>query len=434
MIIFLLFLQFLLTSLILYKEIFVNKLRYLASGIFFSIYLLLFVLVPIILHCFYGGARSIIAGKDNLILNFEVYIIYNLLGLVLLSTSVFIIYKRRLLKPKFNGVSFYPTLANKTGIIIVLGLFIFIYSTGLSLSELFSISRFGWIETGDYNVILSVLSTYLIALTPVYIYLFFFSKKSKLTKVIFLMCLVSLIVYSIITKDRKSFFYIFSGFLAAKYHKNYCSFSVNKKHLIIGFALFLVFVFSQFIRDFAPRYFLNEDIDFVEEFYLSSSRIIEYSDLSYFYRASVEAIYQNYENDFYIPLGIIRRTLFFYLPANLSGGLKIEDMSAVFSDVVGGGTSSRRGSMPPGFFGIFVLSFGWLFSIFLMPLISYFIHKIDILFIKKITILQIVAITLYFTGVVFVFRGDESTSFYFFISNLVFLKIIISTRIFKNIQ
>lgn len=433
MIIFLLFLQLVFTLLILYKEIFINKLRYLASSIFFSIYSILFVLVPIILHFFYGGGRSIVAGKEDLILNFDVYVIYNLLGLLLLSTSLFIVYNRKTVKPQYNGVSFYPTLTNKIGIMIILGLFIFIYSTGLSLTELFSISRFGWMETSGYNVVLSVLSTYIIALTPIYIYLFVFSDKNKFTKLIFVLCLVSLIVYAIITKDRKSFFYLFSGFLAAKYHKNYCSFNIKGKYMVIGLILFLVFVFSQFIRDFAPRYFLNEDVDFWTEFNLSSSRLIEYSDLSYFYRASLEAIYQNYVNDFYIPLGIVRRTLFFYLPSNLSGGLKIEDMSAVFSDLVGGGTSSRRGSMPPGFFGIFVLSFGWFFSILLMPLIAYFIHKIDILFTKRITNVQIVAITLYFTCVVFVFRGDESTSFYFFISNLFFLFILKSTRIFKNI-
>lgn len=430
MIIFLLILQLLLTVFILYKEVVVNKFRYLASSIFFIIYLLLFVLVPILMQLFYGGARSIIAGKDNLILNFDVYIIYNLLGLSLLTTSLFIVYSRKVLKPKYSGVSFYPRLTNKVGLIIILGLFVFVYSTGLSLSELFSISRFGWMETSNYNIGLSVLSTYLIALTPVYVYLYFYSDKTKFSKLIFILCLISILVFSIITKDRKVFFYLFSGFLAAKYHKNSCEFLIKKKYILLGFLLFIIFISSQFIRDFLPRYFLNEEVDFWGEFYLSSSRIIEYSDLSYFYRASVEAIYQNYENNFYIEMGIIRRTLFFYLPSSWSGGLKVEDMSAVFSDLVGGGSENRRGSMPPGFFGIFVLSFGWFISLFLMPLIAYFIHKIDLLFIKKITSIQIVMITLYFAGIIYIFRGDESTSFYFFVSNLLFLKILKSIRVF----
>lgn len=395
-----------------------------ATSIFFSIYSILFIIVPILLHCFYGGAKSIIAGKDHLILNFDVYLIYNVLGIVLLSTSLFIIYNRNDVTPSYIGVNSYHSLTNKIGLLIVFGLLTFIYSTGLSISELFSISRFGWMESNDYNVFFSVLSTYLIALTPIYVYLFTMSKKNKWMIIIFVLCLISLIIYSIITKDRKSFFYMFSGLAAAKYHKNNCSFEIKRKFILFGFFMFIIFVFSQFIRDFLPRYFLNESIDFWEELGSSSSRLIEYSDLSYFYRASIEAIYQNYENNYFIFMGIIRRTLFFYLPTSLSGGLKIEDMSAIFSDLVGGEDNTRRGSMPPGFFGIFVLSFGWFVSILIMPVVAYLIHKVDMLFIKKISNLQIVIITLYFTCIVFVFRGDESTSFYFIVSNLLFLFLI----------
>tara|TARA_R110002124_G_scaffold81872_12_gene215422 strand:- start:590 stop:1888 length:1299 start_codon:yes stop_codon:yes gene_type:complete len=432
MIIFLLFLQLVFCLLILYKEVYFNKLRNLATSIFFSIYSILFIIIPIILHCFYGGAKSIVADKDNLIINFDVYLIYNILGIVLLSTSLFIVYNRNNVEPSYKGIDSYSNLTNKIGLLIVFGLFVFIYSTGLTLSELFSISRFGWMESSGYNVFFSVLSTYIIALTPIYTYLFIMSEKNKWMIIVFVFCLFSLIIYSIITKDRKSFFYIFSGLVAAKYHKNQCCFNLKRKYILFGFLLLMIFVFSQFIRDFLPRYLLNENIDFWEELYVSSSRLIEYSDISYFYRASIEAIYQNYENNFYIFLGIIRRTLFFYLPSSLSGGLKIEDMSAIFSDLVGGEDLTRRGSMPPGFFGIFVLSFGWFVSILVMPIIAYSIHKIDMLFIKKISILQIVLITLYFTCVVFVFRGDESTSFYFIVSNLFFLFLIKQLNFKRN--
>jgi len=106
-------------------------------------------------------------------------------------------------------------------------------------------------------------------------------------------------------------------------------------------------------------------------------------------------------------------------------------MSAIFSDLGGGEDNTRRGSMPPGFFGIFVLSFGWFVSVLIMPLIAYVIHKVDMLFIKKISNLQIVIITLYFTCIVFFFRGDESTSFYFIVSNLLFL-FFIKLLIFKK--
>lgn len=406
-------------SLILFKELYLNKCKNLATSIFFSIYFLLFIVVPILIHCIYGGARSIIAGKDNLILNFDVYLIYNILGIVLLSASLFIIYHRNTTRPSFNGIQGYDRITNKIGLLIVFGLIAFIYSTGLSLYELFSISRFAWMESNDYNVFFSVLSTYLIALTPIYIYLYTISEKDNVMVIIFILCLISLLTYSIITKDRKSVFYMFSGFAAAKYHYNNCSYTIKRKFLTFGIVLFIIFVFSQFIRDFLPRYFLNENIDFWEELSYSSSKLIEYSDLSYFYRASIEAIYQNYVNRYFIFMGIIRRTFFFFIPANLSGGLKIEDMSAIFSDLVGGESSTRRGSMPPGFFGIFVLSFGWFISVLIMPLISYLIHKADMLFVKKISCLQLVLITLYFTSTVFVFRGDESTSFYFIVSNLI---------------
>ena len=134
MIVFLLFVQLLFSLLILYKELFVNKLRNLATSIFFSIYSILFILIPIVLHCFYGGAKSIVAGKDNLIVDFDVYLIYNVLGLVLLGTSLFIVYNRTNVTANYTGILQYTYLTNKIGLLIIFGLVVFIYSTGLSLS------------------------------------------------------------------------------------------------------------------------------------------------------------------------------------------------------------------------------------------------------------------------------------------------------------
>lgn len=426
----LLILQLILCLAILYKEIIVNEFKYFGSSIFFIFYLFLFIVVPILININFGYARSISCINPFLIKNEVIYLIYNLLSLTLLCTSFCLIFRRK-------GITTYHDLncennlkyvnksllklTNKLGFLIVLGSALFVYSLGIEYSDLFSISRFAWVESNDFNLFYFVTSSYLFALSSIYSYLFFTKTKNKFDYIVFMFVLIALIVYILITKDRKSVFYFISGYFASVFHKRNCSFRVKYYHIVLFFIFLVFIIFSQFLRDYLPRLVVNPDLNFFDEFSQSASNIIEYSDLSYFYRSSIESIYQNYENNYFIFLGLVRRVLLFFLPSSWSFGFKIEDISAIFSDLLKCESTLRRGSMPPGFFGLFVLSFGWHVSILLMPLISLFLYKTDYLFLKKMNIYSLNLISFFLIGVLFLFRGDESTTFYFFISNFLFL-------------
>lgn len=425
MIICLLILQALLCSLLLYREVVQKRFRNFATSLFYAVYAVLYVAEPLVLHFFFGGARSIVRGEDNVFPDEGAYIVFNMLGLVLLFSSLVASLGDD--AGTARGPHHVPwaapaQTANLLGLLLVLGLALFVYASGSSLEELLVSARFSWFEEEGFNVGLSVASAYMFALTPIYLYLVL--TKAPYQRWILLLALAALLTYGVITKDRKWIFFAASGWLAARYHLSGCQLRLGWKASLGIAALFVAVLLSQFIRDALPRYLLNEEFDPAEELYSSVSYLFEYSDLSYFYRATVEAIHQNLDNGFSITFGIVRRTLLFFVPAGLSGGLKVEDISAIFSDVVGGEDALRRGSMPPGLFGLFVLSFGWAASLVVMPLLALGLARLDRLFKKPGSILQVCLITSALTSIVFAFRGDESTAFYFPIVNLVALALL----------
>jgi hypothetical protein len=196
---------------------------------------------------------------------------------------------------------------------------------------------------------------------------------------------------------------------------------IRRRAVVVLGALFLVLVISQFLRDALFRIALGQQLDFFGELIRSQSYWVEYGDISYFYRASLEAIHQNINNHFLIPLGVARRILFFYLPASYSGGLKVEDIAATFSDVVDGGDAQRRGNMPTGLFGLFVISFGWFASMFLIPCLVLILRKLDTVFRRSSGVLRTAALSVFVFSVVLSFRGDDSSGFYFTVSTAMFL-------------
>ena len=420
MITFALLIQLGLCIVILHRELVCNKSRNFATTLFVGIYSILYVIEPMILHVCYGGARSIVRGETNLFTDDLAYIIFNSIGFVFLSSCLLISFYRKqsrtfhLIPHNINTIS-----PDAVGVMIALGLASFVYGAGASLIELLMYSRFGWMQNEGYKVFFIVLSTYLIALTPTYIYLVSIGKRYS--KFVFIFAVLSVILFGVITKDRKWVFYIFSGWLAAKYHKDGCKLNLSYRTLLLASILFGFILLSQFLRDVVPSLFLTGNVDVVDAFQRSASSLFELSDISYFYRATIEAIQQNINNGFFVPLGLLRRVLFFFVPTGLSGGVKIEDISAIFSDVVGGEDALRRGSMPPGLFGLFVISFGWIFTVFLMPLLAIFVAKLDTYFTSDKSLVHVAIISFYFTAIVFLFRGDESTAFYFPIINILLL-------------
>lgn len=426
MIIILLALQALICAIIIHREIITLQSQNLASSLFFAVYAIVYVLEPLTLHIFFGGARSIVAGADNIFSDDLVYIIYNLIGITLLASSAFIgAYRQNANSLPANNADFgSKRLANYLALLICAGTALFVFATGENALDLLQSSRFSWFENDNFSVNLNALSAYLIALTPIYIYIVIV--RSDYNRALLVAALVAILIYGIITKDRKWIFFIASGWLAAKYHKSDYRIEIGRTNLALLVALFVLLLLSQFLRDALPRYFLDDDYDPIAELPGWLAHLFEYSDLSYFYRATIEAIHQNLNNGFTISFGILRRVLFFFIPTGYSGGLKVEDISATFSDLVGGEDDLRRGSMPPGLFGVFIVSFGWFVTALMMPILAIALAKLDTLFRSKAGMAQLAIMTIYLTSVVFAFRGDESTAFYFPMINFLILWLLTS--------
>lgn len=426
MVITLLALQALLCIFILHREIITLQIRNLASSLFFAVYAIVYILEPLTLHIFFGGARSIVAGNDNIFSDDFVYIIYNLIGITLLASSALISVYRRNASDSLsvNDAFGSKRFADYLALLICAGTALFVYATGENALDLLQSSRFSWFENDSFSVNLNAVSAYLIALTPIYIYIVLL--RNDYNRILLVAALIAILIYGIITKDRKWIFFIVSGWLAAKYRKSSYRIEIGGTNLALLVALFILLLLSQFLRDALPRYFLGDDYDLIAELPDWLAHLFEYSDLSYFYRATIEAIHQNLNNGFSISLGILRRVLFFFIPTSYSGGLKVEDISATFSDLVGGEDDLRRGSMPPGLFGLFVLSFGWFVTALMMPLMAIALTRLDRLFRSQAGMAQVAIMTIYLTSVIFAFRGDESTAFYFPVMNYIMILLLTS--------
>jgi hypothetical protein len=423
MIILLLFVQAGLCVGLLYRELVLRSFRNYATSLFYIVYAVVYVVEPLILHIGYGGARSIVTGADDIIEDAGVYLIFNIIGITLLTSSLALSYTNEVpaadAKPAFQVPHF---LADAIAVLLVLGTVLFIHSTGLSLDELLIAGRFAWFDSADYTAAYGVVSAYLLALAAVYVYLLV--AKAPRSRVLMVAGLGAVLLYGLITKDRKWIFFFLSGWFAAKYYLSGNRIVITWTASLGLSVLFLLVLLSQFIRDALPRYILGQNFDLADELYSSVDYILQYSDLSYFYRATIEAIHQNVNNGFEIFLGLPRRVLFLFLPQGLSGGLKVEDISAIFSDVVGGEDTLRRGSMPPGLFGLFVLSFGWVLSVALMPALALMLYFVDRTLRRSRGLLQLTLATSLLTSTVFAFRGDESTAIYFPVMNMILLALI----------
>ena len=410
---------------ILWKELWVNKCRRIATSAFFGFYLVVFVFEPLVIHLFYGGPRSIIRGSAIVYADEYVFFVYNMMGMALLASAWMLSLTTTArstgaLAPEAGIAQQLLDLKNPIGILVPVGFWLFFQSTGLSMAELLVASRFAWFESASYNALQAVAAAYLIALTPLYFFLFLQSRKRNAVDYLVLFLVVTaLIMYGVVTKDRKWIFYLLSGWLASAYLKGGRSVRIGAKGAIILSVIVAVILLSQILRDILPALLTEQDSGAGDSFGKSMSRLFVESDLAYFYSASIEAIHQNVNNAFYIPLGLVRRLFLFFVPTSISFGMKVEDMSAIFSDIVSGGDDVRRGNMPPGMFGLFILSFGFIPSVLLMPALACGLRLLDTVLLRPMNLLTMNVLSFLLVGVVFLFRGDESTVIYFPIFNLL---------------
>jgi hypothetical protein len=409
---------------ILWKELLVNKCRRVATSTFFCFYLIVYIIEPLVIHVFYDGPRSIIRDSGAVISDEYVFFVFNMLGISLLTAAWLLSRTTLRAQPMAQaGPAIDERLLrvkNPLGVLVPAGFWLFYKSTGLSIGELLIASRFAWFESTGYNALQAVAAAYLIALTPVYFLLFLESReRNRFDYLVVFLVIAALIMYGVVTKDRKWIFYLLSGWLGSAYLRGGRAIRIGFKGMVIIGAILVVILLSQILRDILPQMLINQDSGVGEGFGKSLSRIFVESDLAYFYSASIEAIHQNVNNGFYIVLGLVRRLLFFFLPASFSFGLKVEDMSAIFSDVVRGGDDVRRGNMPPGLFGLFILSFGFIASFLMMPALAFILRAVDLALLRPLGLYTVNVLGFLLVGVVFFFRGDESTVIYFPIFNLL---------------
>ncbi len=420
MILFLLLVQLVLCAVILHKQVVRLQFRNFATSIFFLVYAIVYVLEPFVLHLSFGGARSIVGVRPWFFTDPYVYYLYNAYGIALLV--VFLLWDR----PEDSTTVAPPPRAredldesNALAVLIVIGVVMFLYATGMSISDLLIASRFAWFGEGGFSIFWLTVSSYFVALLGTYAYMVTVSKKRNWWLLV--LCIGAIVFHGVITKDRKWVIFLASGWFAGLYETSGRKLSISRRAMVSLAVLFMVLVVSQFIRDVIFRVAIGEDIVFVDEVKRWQSFLIEYGDISYFYRASLEAIHQNLNHGFLVPFALVRRLLFFFIPVGYSGGLKVPDISATFSDLVDGGDAMRSGNMPPGLFGLFVMSFGWFGSLFAIPLMAPALRWMDRLFRQGHSMFRQVFLAMYVFGVVLAFRGDESSAFYFVMSTAMMI-------------
>ncbi len=312
-----------------------------------------------------------------------------------------------------------------TVFLFIIGVILIIKGCACSLkNEIFN-ARFSWMLYESYSEFLFNLGMYFssfVALTLFYCY-----SNIKSNKFISIFIGIILLILTLVFKNRMFFIFAISGFLGALYYRFGKNLILNKSLIKRLTYVFLFLFFWQIIR--ATDY-SHDQIDLsVQNFVIEVRNFLVHGDLLYFYSSSIEAINQFFYNDRLIFLGVIRRALFFFIPNEYSIGLKPEDLSATFSDWINQGDEIRRGNMPPGFIGIFVLSFGF-FSTIPLFLFPKFLNMLDTFCKKNNNFFSHVLISLAFFSTLYLLRGDD-TSFYYF-TFFQFIVISIITVIFKK--
>ncbi len=409
---------------LLHEEMFKKKFLNYATTIFLLCFVPLFCVYPVIARLVVGGAYSIRPGDDQVIDDPSVYLIYQFFCLGVLIMTFATRSKASLDRPWPNWRVKYEAnpmeLAALVGL-VGLGVYLYVYSTGFSVRELILASRFEWFNNLNYSPVAYVVSSYLIALSPVAMLLA--AQNRKYRWVIIALVLI-LILNGLLSKDRKWLVYIISASFAYIYVRNGFSITLNRRAIIAASLAVAALAFWQVGRGVVFDYLVTGTGDLIYDSQQMAIRLLTKGDLPYYYNASITAIHMNITYDFLIPFGIVRRQVLFFLPASFSFGLKIEDISALFSDAIGAEDSLRRGNMPPGLFGLFVISFGWIGGIFTCSLIPLALRAIDRFIHRNRGLGSIVVTAHLLSSVTLLLRGDDSSATYFIISSLAILYII----------
>ena len=397
-------------------EVLKLKFKNFIPSMFLLLYVPLFCISPFLYHFLIGGALTIDHKVEGLIFTDpRIYVIYHLYNIFLLfsflvASKFFNSYK----EPK-QIVASTTTLQQRIIFFLLLltGIYLYVYSTGLSVFELLVADRFIWFENASYSSFYSVLASYFISLTPLLFFLYYKEKKYFFL----IITLLLLLIYGILSKDRKWIIFMISGAVAAKYYLNGNRLVFKPKILIFSLIFGMILVFWQIFRDVLFTELVTGRGDFMGHAMEMGEKLIMQGDFPYYYFSSMTAIKMNFIDGFDIPLGIIRRQIFFLVPVDYSFGLKIKDISAIFSDALDAGDQVRGGNMPPGLIGLFVLSFNWWLGLLFFTVIPFVLFYIDKIALTYTSSFQPVIYSNCFSFMVLRLRGDDSSAFYFCIFN-----------------
>jgi hypothetical protein len=408
------------------------KFKNFIPSMFLLVYVPLFCLSPLLYHFLTGGAITIDRKFEGFVFTdpriYAIYHLYNISLLVCFFVASEFFNKFKEPKQIFTSTT---TLRQRIifFILLIIGTYLYVYSTGLSVFELLVADRFIWFENASYSSFYSVVASYFISLTPLFFFLYYKEKKYFFL----ILTVILLLLYGILSKDRKWIIFMISGAVAAKYYLS-GNRLVLKPRIVIGSLVFgLVLIFWQIFRDVLFTELVTGRGDFIDHAIDMGEKLLMQGDFPYYYFSSMTAIKMNLIDGFNIPLGIIRRQLFFFMPVDFSFGLKIKDISAIFSDALDAGDEIRGGNMPPGLIGLFVLSFNWWLGLLIYTLIPFFLFYIDKFARTHPSIFQPVIYSNSFSFMILLLRGDDSSAFYFFIFNFAIFFIIRNIFVKKHI-
>ena len=263
MLILLLLVELAICMAILHKEIVQLRFRNLASSVFFLVYAIVYIIEPLILHLFYGGATSIVPRAQTHFTDPHVYYLFHGYGIALLVTYLLLGQSRASeVEPPAAPVE-PANYGSATALLIIAGFAIFVYSTGMSFVELFAASRFAWFREISFSIFWLTVSSYFLALSALFAYYARISRKGNAW--LLLLGLAAIVMHGLITKDRKWVIFLVSGWLAGHYQASGRKLAIKPRGALILGALFLLMVISQFVRDVLFRYVLGEQVSLLDQ-------------------------------------------------------------------------------------------------------------------------------------------------------------------------
>ena len=336
--------------------------------IFGSLFFVLNVFIPLIVNA-WCWAFTIRWGQSHRIVDSNVYMIY---CLYVLSISFFYMLMSfvSIKKEDYDPVKLMPVSSLRVvqtvlGLGILLGFAAFVYGTGMSITSLMSASRFAWFEAGSAASLPLNIGLYLISLVSIYAFIdarLGFPNK-KLSAFVY----GSVILMIAVSGGRKWVIFVASGLMAGV-----CA---RQGGILIKFK-YVVSILAAVVFMYSWQYGRNMDIggdaDFSHSLYQKATadgELFLKGDVSYFYRASLEAIDLNYNNEVFYPGAIVLRILLLPIPEAWTFGLKPKGIPELFAKDIGASNQARDGNMPPGLIGLFALSFGAIWGVFFFSLL-----------------------------------------------------------------